>query len=732
MRKKLFAILMSAMMMVTFMPAMAFADVADLSFGDYENGHDYLFDVGNDGYVDFEASEDWSDIVSAANKATNPEEAKYVTIVSAPTHDADGVIELKCTESTYCDKVITAKVAALKCTDAPLTKMSYATYLKALVAQNSINQAKADKLLATNDYCFVKAHQCKECGLVVETTLSEVTAAQDAAGYVKHEKPSGMYGCKSSFVCTNDGCGKTIKIAVADKTADHSPKANTSVEKAKPNCGKGTKYEAVCDHCKETYTYYDTDVDETMVCEAKGVVSVTTKTIDGVKYALVNNTKIGHFDSTREVWVADANNGYIVDNNFDTPRWYKYDTVISGSACDSEMVVAFTCKVCGAEVAARQTLEGNVHNWEEKTVAATCVTRSYKYKVCADCGKYYDATNKTAVDTLTPDCKVNATTEDDTLGHSYTVTKVDSTCMADGYYLLECSKCKATVANHSVTVGAKEFTTKDQSKWVAPNGTVDGARAVGEIELKYMAPKTEAKHVYTKKIVIKAETCANDRVEGYECDLCHKICMHTEAGNGYAPTVVTGTKLSHTMVEGTKAATCEDSGFSYMYCKVCNPSAIDPTTEGAEVPADSYAVVPGSQIPRLGGTCDAKDIAVTKAATYTKPGIVSAVCSKCGAVKYAIGTVDKLVLKKAAKPTVKAGKKQAKITVKKVEGATGYQIAYKKAGKSYKTVQTTSLKKTIKKLAKGKKYTFKVRAYVVEDGQTVYGDYSAAKTVKIK
>lgn len=82
--------------------------------------------------------------------------------------------------------------------------------------------------------------------------------------------------------------------------------------------------------------------------------------------------------------------------------------------------------------------------------------------------------------------------------------------------------------------------------------------------------------------------------------------------------------------------------------------------------------------------------------------------------------------------TVKAGKKYAKISWKKVAGATSYRV-YRATSKngSYKKIADVSAKKlSVKatKLKSGKKYYFKVRAYA----KSVKSSCSKAKAVKIK
>lgn len=95
---------------------------------------------------------------------------------------------------------------------------------------------------------------------------------------------------------------------------------------------------------------------------------------------------------------------------------------------------------------------------------------------------------------------------------------------------------------------------------------------------------------------------------------------------------------------------------------------------------------------------------------------------------------------KALKKTVlkvKAKKKKAVLSWKKVSGAKGYQIQYslhKKFKKAKKiTIKKARLKKyTVRKLKKGKTYYFRIRAYKTEDEMKIYGAYSRIKSRKIK
>lgn len=103
----------------------------------------------------------------------------------------------------------------------------------------------------------------------------------------------------------------------------------------------------------------------------------------------------------------------------------------------------------------------------------------------------------------------------------------------------------------------------------------------------------------------------------------------------------------------------------------------------------------------------------------------SPVYSAYSAVKSATPSLSKVVAVK----TVKAGTQKIKVTWGNVPGATGYKV-YRSTKKTsgFKVVKTVKAGKTrvytSGKLIKNKKYYFKVRAYRVVNGKTVYGPYS--------
>lgn len=104
----------------------------------------------------------------------------------------------------------------------------------------------------------------------------------------------------------------------------------------------------------------------------------------------------------------------------------------------------------------------------------------------------------------------------------------------------------------------------------------------------------------------------------------------------------------------------------------------------------------------------------------------SPVYSAYSAVKSAVPTLSKVSTVK----TAKAGTRKIKVTWSSVSGATGYKV-YRSTKKTsgFKVVKTVKAGKTRAytsgKLTKNKKYYFKVRAYRVVNGKTIYGPYSS-------
>lgn len=103
--------------------------------------------------------------------------------------------------------------------------------------------------------------------------------------------------------------------------------------------------------------------------------------------------------------------------------------------------------------------------------------------------------------------------------------------------------------------------------------------------------------------------------------------------------------------------------------------------------------------------------------------------AKVTSSKTTIATPDKVKNVKAKNNK----KRTVTLSWSKVKKAKGYQVQYVKSGSfTKKNIYTKKTKVQVKKLTKKKKYSFRVRAYVLDGKKKKYGKWSSVKKVKIK
>lgn len=116
-----------------------------------------------------------------------------------------------------------------------------------------------------------------------------------------------------------------------------------------------------------------------------------------------------------------------------------------------------------------------------------------------------------------------------------------------------------------------------------------------------------------------------------------------------------------------------------------------------------------------------------------KAGKTTIICEAkdgCGA------TAKCTVIVKPKKPVItstsKVLKVKTKVTWRKVDNATGYDVyrATSKTGKYSKVASVKGTTYTSGKLKKNKYYYYKIKAYTLIDGQKYYSDYSTYKSIK--
>lgn len=106
--------------------------------------------------------------------------------------------------------------------------------------------------------------------------------------------------------------------------------------------------------------------------------------------------------------------------------------------------------------------------------------------------------------------------------------------------------------------------------------------------------------------------------------------------------------------------------------------------------------------------------------TYLKTGLTDGVkCSTCGEILTEQKVIDKLILGRTSKIAAAKNTSAIKIAWASVKGATGYELFYKTSSGWKNITTTTATSETFINLPSGKKYTFAVRAYVIEGGKVI-------------
>jgi len=205
-------------------------------------------------------------------------------------------------------------------------------------------------------------------------------------------------------------------------------------------------------------------------------------------------------------------------------------------------------------------------------------------------------------------------------------------------------------------------------------------------------------HSYIQEVVQEA-TCSSSGVALNKCS----------CGDSFKEQIE---KTSHKLVviKGYKA-TCLNEGLSDgSYCSECGVI----TKEQEILPITNHVIK-----------------TETKKATYFEQGYKLEYCAICDEeFKF---VKEKRLSLKVPKFKVQKGKKQFKVTYKKVTGATGFQVRYRIKGKwIVKTFKTQKqVTKTIKKLKKGT-YKVQLRAIIVKGKMKAYSKWAKVKKVVVK
>ncbi len=152
----------------------------------------------------------------------------------------------------------------------------------------------------------------------------------------------------------------------------------------------------------------------------------------------------------------------------------------------------------------------------------------------------------------------------------------------------------------------------------------------------------------------------------------------------------------------------------------------DESTQNTTTKSEETSASPETTKPQVNPTTQSES---------NKPAVTTANKPSNATTKAPANNVKITVGKtKVTKATKKKSAKKLNVTLKKIKGATSYQVKIS-ISKKFKNASTKTYKKnsfTIKKLKANKKYYVKARAIRKYNGVTYYGKWSSVKKVKLK
>ncbi len=343
------------------------------------------------------------------------------------------------------------------------------------------------------------------------------------------------------------------------------------------------------------------------------------------------------------------------------------------------------------------------------------------------------------------------------LGHDMkAVAAVAATCTKDGNIAhYDCSRCdhkssdaegKDAITNVVVAKKAHSYKTVTTKATLTKNGKVDNKCSVcGNV-------KSTTTVYYPKTIKLEyTSTIYNGKTKK------PSVTVKDSKGNKISKDYYTVKYASGRKSTGKYSVTItfkgNYSGTKTLYFNILpsKTSKITPTCSTTEIKASWKKVTgaSGYKVELLNSKGKVVKKVTTTKTSYTFKKLTKVTTYKIRVTAYK--TIDKKAAYSTVSTTIKtstapakvtlskvtAGSKSAAVSWKTVSGASGYQVQYSTSSK-FKSAKTATVSKgsskktTIKKLTKGKKYYFKVRAYKTVDGKKVCGAWSSVKTVKVK
>lgn len=228
---------------------------------------------------------------------------------------------------------------------------------------------------------------------------------------------------------------------------------------------------------------------------------------------------------------------------------YKEVAAVAATCTTAGTAAGVVCSRCGDIQSGCEVIEATGHNWEEKTVEATCTTDGKVYMVCSVCGAEGETIS------IIP---AHHTEE--------AVVEVKATCTRSGYTAgTKCSVCgeilsgceRTEPAEHSVYVEkAAKTATCCEAGW-----TEETRCANCGIVIKKSLSVAQLDHTYSSWTTVKEATCTEGGLKVRYCTVCGELDdeQMTLLPKGH----------SYSGYATISEPTCTDTGCKQRICKNC-------------------------------------------------------------------------------------------------------------------------------------------------------------------
>lgn len=520
---------------------------------------------------------------------------------------------------------------------------------------------------------------------------------------------------------------KETKVEALAKTDNHQWGEWTTI--TKPTCSTKGKEVRECSKCSKTEEKAIPTIPHTVVKEADKAATCTEDGYKGREYCSVCNTTIKErtiIPATGHQWgewhttlaktcttdgkeVRECSKCSKIEER--TIPATGHDVKLVGakdSTCTSKGYSGNeVCKTCGKTIKTGHELPLAQHTpKKEEGVAATCTNNGHEGNtVCEVCGETlkegkvipklgHDWSNENGK------CTRCGESHEHSFGEGTTIKEL--TCTQDEEIDYKCSKCGYI---------KKEITKATGHEWgewkitLAQTCTTDGKeeRVCSKCSEKEERTLKATGHEWGDWKTTLAQTCTTDGKEERICSKCSEKEERTLKATGHKSETV-----------GAKAPTCKENGYTGdEVCKVChetlNKGTTIPKTDSHEwgkwtTVRESTCTEKGEQIRKC-AICGEEEIEslplakhswdngkVTKAPSYTKVGVKTWTCKKCGKTKTT--TLAKLPMPKAGTKMMVGGNTYV---VTKV----GSEVRFSKANAKARAI-------TVPSTIKAKGITYKV------------------------